>query len=174
MKFNNIINEMGSASANTSIKQVSAGLKKLDTLIDIKDNHVNLDWGGGKYDLGTEYLNEKGITNLVYDEFNRKDAHNNRVLRSVRKRKADSATLLNVLNVIEDKKERIEAVKEPLKYVKNGGNLIIAVYEGDKKGELKKTIKGWQMNQPIKFYQNELEEAGFNVRKKGRYLIIKN
>lgn len=162
------------ASAKTSLKQISAGLKVLDQLVDIKDGHVNLDWGGGKYDLGTEYLLNNGVINLVYDEFNRPNSHNQKILKKVNRNKADSATLLNVLNVIEDREERISATKEPLKYIKNGGSLIIAVYSGDKSGELKKTTKGWQMNQPLKFYQNELEEAGFSIKKNGKYLIIEN
>lgn len=91
-------------SAATSIRQVASGLKKLVVGIAVKDD-VNLDYGGGRYDDGTEYLAQYGITNLVYDPFNCSESHNQNVLNILNNKKADTATCLNVLNAIQDKKE---------------------------------------------------------------------
>ena len=64
-------------SAATSVNHIPAGFKKI-----VKDRYkgINLDWGGGKYDKGTKYLNQWGIINLVYDPYNRSEEHNQEML----------------------------------------------------------------------------------------------
>ncbi len=172
MKLNQIL-EMAADSAGTSISQVAAGLRKLKILANIKDGAVNLDWGGGKYDKGSDYLRSQGITNLVHDDFNReKDFNKKSIKRAKENGGADSGTLLNVLNVIKDKDERIKAVKTPLKYLKAGAKLIIGAYNRNNSKEPLETSKGWQMNQPLSFYKKELEDAGLEVKRKDGFLII--
>ena len=63
-------------SARSSIKQVPAGFKIVDKYFGWKPNTLNLDIGGGKYDLMTEALLKKNVTNLVYDPYNRSEHHN--------------------------------------------------------------------------------------------------
>ena len=62
--------------SKTSVKQVAYGLKYLINSGILKEGDVNLDYGGGRYELGTEYLNEHGVTNLVYDLYSRTMDHN--------------------------------------------------------------------------------------------------
>ena len=47
------------SSAKTSVKQVPAGFRIVDKYFGWQPNTVNLDIGGGKYDLMTEKLLEK-------------------------------------------------------------------------------------------------------------------
>ena len=54
-------------SAKTSIKQVPAGFKIVEKYFTWYQGTKNLDIGGGKYDLMTEELLKKGVTNLVFD-----------------------------------------------------------------------------------------------------------
>ncbi len=161
-------------SAATSIRQVASELKKLVARIAAKDD-VNLDYGGGRYDDGTEYLAQYGITNLVYDPFNRSESHNQNVLNILNNKKADTATCLNVLNVIQDKEERIDVVKDVIRYVKPSGIALFQCYKGDGSQETRRTSKGWQLNQPISFYKNEIEEniPGLKIISSGNYLLIR-
>lgn len=173
MKLQQILTEMPIESATTSIKQVASGLKKL--VADIAEkNDINLDYGGGRYDDGTEYLAQYEITNLVYDPFNRSESHNQNILNILNNKKADTATCLNVLNVIQDKEERINVVKDVIRYVKPGGVALFQCYKGDGSREVKRTSKGWQLNQPISFYKNEIEEniPGLNITPSSGYLLI--
>jgi hypothetical protein len=158
----------GANSARTSISQVAAGLKKIKELGVAKDGDTNLDWGGGKYDKGTEYLKKQCIINLVYDPFNRSPEHNASVLKT----KADSGTLLNVLNVIPEKDERIDTIKQMMKYIKNDGKILVGIYNKNNSKKLEHTGSGWQNNQPLTFYKDELEEAGYKISKKGGYLVV--
>lgn len=173
MQFKHILNEMPVESAKTSIRQVASGLKKLVAGIASKDD-INLDYGGGRYDDGTDYLSQYGITNLVYDPFNRSQSHNQNVLAILNNKKVDTATCLNVLNVIENKEERIGVVKDVIRYVKSGGIALFQCYKGDGSQETRRTSKGWQLNQPISFYKNEIEEniPGLNITSSGSYLLI--
>jgi hypothetical protein len=143
-------------SASTSIRHVPAGFKKLVEI----GSKINLDWGGGKYDDGTKYLNSWGIINLIYDPYNRSKDHNKEMLNFCTAiGGADSGTLLNVLCVIPDQDERLAAVEKLFIYLKPSAKVILGVWPGNKSMKLKLTSKGWQMNQPLCFYQKEILEA---------------
>jgi len=138
---------------DTCIRQISAGLK---TLKATNSNHHNLDYGGGKYSDGTEYLlKEKGIINVIYDVYNQPEEHNRRVRDSGIR--WDSVTLLNVLNVIQEKSKRVEVVRDAWSFVKTGGLLKIRVYTGDRSGV--NSTKVHQTNMRFKEYLPEIEEA---------------
>lgn len=164
----------GSESVNTCLNQVSYGLKKLVSLGLNGPGGINLDWGGGKYDKGTEYLKQYKIINVVYDlPPNRTEYENEFALQYITKcGGAESGTLLNVLNVIPTKEERLQTVSDVLSHLRDGAKLLITVYTGDGSGILRSTTKGWQMNQPLSFYQQELEEAKHKFDKVGRCLIL--
>lgn len=85
-------------SRATSRNQVPALFRAVPWVADT----VNLDVGGGRFDRGTEYLAEQGVTSLVFDPFNRSEQHNIAVLKRVKSRRADTATIANVLNVIKE------------------------------------------------------------------------
>ena len=101
------------SSADTSLHQV-AGLFK-DKNAYFHPNTLNLDYGGGKYDLASEYMKHYfDVTSLVYDPFNRTPEHNNNV---------------NVLNVIKEYEARIVAIRNIYKYLKPGGIAYFTTYE---------------------------------------------
>jgi len=90
-------------SAKTSIKQVPAGFNIVDKYFGWQPNTVNLDIGGGKYDLMTEKLLQKSVTNLVYDPYNRSMVHNLKVVNRISEVSVDTVTIFNVLNVIKER-----------------------------------------------------------------------
>lgn len=142
----------------TSVNQISYGLKFLVENIPSK---INLDYGGGKYDIGTEYLYRNGIRNLIYDKFNRTKQHNHSVLKEIMDLGgADTVTLLNVLNVIRERENRIFCIKDAFSYLKSGGSMIITIYYGKANniGELTKKIT-WQENRKMISYADEIKEA---------------
>ena len=114
------------SSARTSIKQVPAGFKIVDKHFGWQENTVNLDIGGGKYDLMTEKLLEKGVTNLVYDPYNRSQAHNGDVIHTVLRIKGvDTVTIFNVLNVIKERMIQSEVLCLAKSALKEGGMLYV-------------------------------------------------
>lgn len=120
-------------SKNTCIKH----LPSIFTMIhDWKEGSVNLDIGGGKYDLGTMYLQDQyKATNLVYDPYNRTPEHNITVLEKVDKSNGvDTVTICNVLNVIQDTNDIQEVIKIAYDSLKDNGIAYIKIYEGDKSG----------------------------------------
>lgn len=90
----------------------------------------NLDYGGGKYDNATQWLaEEQGVVNCIYDPLNRTEMWNKKVLDQYN---YDTATISNVLNVIDSREARIEAMRTCYERLKPGGKCYITVYEGDK------------------------------------------
>ena len=127
-------------SAYTSQNQVPAAMKSQNL------TGTNLDYGGGKYDAGTDYLKTQGVRNLVYDPFNRSQEHNDGILAEVKERGIDSITLLNVLNVIQDNDELFRMLEDVKKIAEDNVHrfsklprIIIQIYEGDKSGNPSKT-----------------------------------
>lgn len=165
----------GEESKKTNLNQLPAGIKKLiDFNIGI-DGGVNLDYGAGKYIKATKFLSTHNITNLPYDPYNLNKVNNHLTLINCMQRGgADSATMLNVLNVIPTQKERIDAISRMLIHIKPGAKAIIGIYEKTGNGEMEKTTKGWQLNQHLSFYKEEIKKnfPKINIIKKDKYLII--
>jgi len=113
-------------SAKTSIKQVPAGFKIVDKYFGWQLNTFNLDIGGGKYDLMTEKLLEKGVINLVYDPYNRSLTHNIDVVRTIfRNDGVDTATIFNVLNVIKEHEIQLTVLNMAKAALKKGGIVFV-------------------------------------------------
>jgi len=154
-------------SAKTSRKQVPALHKFLVKKNLIPDNAFVLDYGGGKFDLGKEYIETEveGATLFVYDPFNRTEEHNNTVMAKVKSENPDVILLANVLNVIKEKNIRQNILKEIKKY-KGNGKLYISVYEAPKKENYEETEAyvgqmtkdGWQNAQPTSYYLPEVKK----------------
>lgn len=138
-------------SANTSIN--STKVPAMFRRVRWDPGTKNLDWGGGKYDTATRYLETKGVQNVIYDPFNRSEAENAAALAST----YDTATLSNVLNVIAEPEIRKEAVLGALAHLKTGGMLYISVYEGNHSGRGRESKPDcWQCSMPLKAYAKEL------------------
>ena len=112
-------------SANSSIKQIPAGFKIVDKYFGWKPNTINFDIGGGKYDLMTDALKEKRVTNLIFDPFNRSQKHNDDILLICNYALIDTVTIFNVLNVIKEYEMQIEVLNLALKSVKDGGMIFV-------------------------------------------------
>jgi hypothetical protein len=112
-------------SAKTSLKQIPAGFKIIDKHFGWQPNTINFDIGGGKYDLMTEALKEKGVDNLIFDPYNRSQKHNDDVLKACRLFGANTVTIFNVLNVIEDYKIQIAVLNLALEAVRDSGMVFI-------------------------------------------------
>jgi hypothetical protein len=128
---------------------------------------VNLDYGGGKYSTATDYLKTRGVTNLVYDPYNRDDDHNGQVLSDIwvdRTVEVSTVTLCNVLNVIKEPLIRRNVLFNI--YAMTNRNrrssfseliLYVSCYRG-KKAEPGATCNGWQENRPLHTYLDEVRQ----------------
>ena len=106
------------SSAKTSIMQIPALFKHKA----VKFGDVNIDIGGGRFDLATNYLASIGTTNLVFDPFNRPETTNASTLDYLRSgKRADTATCANVLNVIAEEEARKNVILEVAKAIKPDG-----------------------------------------------------
>jgi len=113
------------SSAKTSLKQVPAGFKIIDKHFGWQANTVNLDIGGGKYDLMTEKLLTKSVTNLVYDPYNRSQGHNLKIITEVEVDGVDTVTMFNLLNVIKEYRIQIDALNMGFDALKHGGMIFV-------------------------------------------------
>lgn len=133
---------------------------------------VNLDLGGGKYDTATEFLRAYGVENLILDPYNRSDEHNHDVTARLYEQGADSCTISNVLNVIDKRDARIEAILNAWILLRRGGSLFITVYEGHPDREPGRTGKDqWQNNWPIYSYLGEVRAIFPNARIEGKMIV---
>jgi hypothetical protein len=113
-------------SAKSSIKQLPAGFNIVEKYFGWKPHTLNLDIGGGKYDLMTEKLKEKQVANLIFDPYNRSREHNDNVFSICRGMfKPDTVTIFNVLNVIKEREVQIAVLNLALKLLKNKGMLFV-------------------------------------------------
>lgn len=164
---------MGKEAAYTSIKQIPAGFKTFQL------GSLNLDWGGGKYNLSTKYLKEQGTDNLIYDEFNQDLAEQCKNWRIACVNKVSSVTVFNVLNVIQKKAERATLLKRINNYCNHQYDyfgeypvVIFQIYEGNRSGvPSKKTV---QNNMKTSEYLPEIATAfpEWEPQRKKNYIIL--
>ena len=165
------------SSADTSLKQVPAILRLIDKNCESPAlfwarHRAVLDYGGGRYDELTKALAERGVTNLIYDPYNRSDDHNSLVrgILTTKSRQADIALCSNVLNVVRETEARREILRDIKRMTKSDGIVFFTVYEGDKSSKGHKTSKGWQANRPTKNYVRELKREFESVQVKGKLI----
>jgi hypothetical protein len=111
--------------AKTSIKQIPAGFRIVDKYFGWQPNTINLDIGGGKYDLMTEKLFEKSVTNLVFDPYNRSLEHNLKIILEYCDENVDTVTMFNLLNVIKEHEIQINALTMAYDALKWGGMVFV-------------------------------------------------
>lgn len=158
-------------SARTSIKQIPALFKNQYA----KFGKVNIDIGGGKFDLATKYLASIGTENKVFDPYNRGEAENRATLMWLQNgNKADTATCANVLNVIAEPAARANVILETAKSISPEGSAYFMVYEGDGTGVGRETGSGWQNNRKTADYVNEIEQYFDSVTRKGKMIIAQS
>ena len=162
------------SSAATSIN--GSKLPAIFKLVDFHTNTLNLDYGGGKFDTATEYLKTLGVTNLIYDKFNRTAQHNQEVIRAVRENGgADTCTLSNVLNVIKEESIRHEILVNIHKLLKSNGILYITVFEGKPGQKEGPTKSGYQLARKTSEYIDEVANVfgEDNVTRRGKLIVAR-
>jgi diguanylate cyclase (GGDEF)-like protein len=159
-------------SADTSIPQVAALFKKEL----FKPGKLNVDIGGGRFDLGTKWLKEnRGTENLVFDPYNRSEAYNHEVFQRLQSgEKGDTVSVNNVLNVVAEQDSRENIVLQAAKAVKADGTAYFQIYEGDRKGHGRKTTKGWQNQKISRAYEPEIQKYFGKTRRDGNVIIATN
>lgn len=157
--------------AATSIRQIPALHKRVAGEIGPR----NLDLGGGKYDLATDFLRDEGVENMVLDPYSRPADHNARVLAEVERGPADSATVANVLNVIEEAGIRRAVLDDAKRLTKPGARVYFDIYEGNGKGAGAKTSTGsWQNNRKAETYLDEVREVFPDAVRRGTMIVATN
>jgi hypothetical protein len=165
-------------SSGTSIKQI-AGVFKAWQRDGGGFQGINLDIGGGKYDAVQAWMSKNGINcvNLVWDKFNRSAEHNDAVLEAVADHGgADSVTIANVLNVIDDKKARRDVLLMAEQYAKIGAPVLILIYEGNKSGigaTPPKRPDDWQNNLKAEAYEHEIASVFGEVLRSGKIFLAR-
>jgi len=126
---------------------------------------THLDIGGGRFDNAIEHLASHGVNAHVYDPYNRSEEHNTNALASAGNGKADTVSLFNVLNVIDDPEHHTTALQLAHTSLKPKGKLFVGVYEGDKSGKGKQTGKdSYQRNEKIDAYLPTIQKVFPNAR----------
>lgn len=149
---------MGVNAAYTSTRQIPAFISQWVP----ERGSVILDFGGGRFDDATGFLDAThGCTNLVYDPFNRSEAHNAAVESTTKHTGCDYIICLNVLNVVQNKEERREIVSKILEFTSTRTReIIFQIYEGDCSGITSTNTA--QMNTKTQVYVPEISEV-FNA-----------
>jgi hypothetical protein len=112
------------------------------------------------------------VTNLVYDPYNRVAEHNKDIMHKLKKRKADTGTIANVLNVIKEPEVRKQVMRKVKSLVKPGGFVYIMCYRGE--GQCPgPTCNGWQENRPIRTYLDEVRSVFGDAEIQGRMIVAK-
>ena len=158
-------------SAKTCQRHKPAVLRMVDKLDRWIFGTTNLDVGGGKYEVQTEWLKNRGVRNLVYDPFNRSDAHNAWVMAELAIQQADTVTLSNLLNVLETDCLRMGVLRFARDHLLPGGKCYITVYEGNKSWEGKHTSRGWQENRPLCSYGLLVQGIFPNYKRRGKIIV---
>lgn len=156
------------SSKDTCLNQVPALFHSKH--FEFHDNTVNLDIGGGKYNIAIEFLKSKNITNIIYDPFNRSEDFNVKS-EKIAKDLVDSVTITNVLNVIQEEEVRLNLLECAYQCLKNNKKIYIQIYEGNKTGIGKITKRGFQANLRTQSYIPEIEKVFGKVTRKGFYII---
>lgn len=162
--------EQAISSAKTSIRQVPALFKDKSA----RFGESNVDIGGGRFDLATDYLAERGTRNLIFDPYNRDEATNRATLDFLRAgNRADTATNANVLNVVAEAPARANIILEAAKSIKPDGTAYFTVYEGDGSGIGRETSAGWQNNRKTTDYMDEIRQYFDMVERRGKLIIAR-
>lgn len=162
-------------SSETSIN--SSKLPAIYKLVPFKKGQVVLDYGGGKFDNGIEYLRSIGCKGYVYDPYNRTSSYNQETLKAIRSAGgADIVLISNVLNVIEEESARQTVLKNAKRLMKSGGKCYITVYEGKGNGIGAVTQKGgsYQLNKKTADYVDEIQRIFGRVNRKSKLIIAES
>ena len=150
-----------------SLAQVPALFRRIDW----QPGTRNADLGGGIHDLGSRYLQARGVENVVLDPARGPQDYERQLARLDRDG-ADSATIANTLNVLPSRCERLALLRLALQVIRPGGACLIWCHEGDRSGKGKPSPRtGWQCNLPTAAYEPEVRSVFRNVERHGKAII---
>jgi hypothetical protein len=136
-----------------------------------KGGTINADIGGGRYNNATNWLRDRGVENLVIDWFNRDRATNESNISRVRGGQADTATVSNVLNVIQETEARDLVISQAADAIKPDGAAYFYIYEGKGDNVGRQTTKGWQENRKTQSYIDEISQHFENVERRNQMIV---
>lgn len=158
-------------SNKTSVNSITKVYNKFDFGL----NSLILDYGGGRFDTNKNFMESKGHKLFVYDPYNRSNEHNEEVISLVLSYGgADIIVCANVLNVIYEDEVVYYILNDMKKYMHNETIIYIQIYEGDKTGVGRETIKGYQRNLMAGLYYDFINEVykDFEITKLGNIFKI--
>lgn len=158
-------------SADTSIN--SSKLPRGYKYAGIPAGAVVLDYGCGKH---VEHLQrtatDRGWTWYGFDPFNRTETENRPAVDVIGAHAADYVLCCNVLNVIDDSEAVDDVIRAAVSACKVAA--VFTVYEGNRTGTGKQTGRdSWQRNERRAAYVDRMRAAGYNVTRRGEYLIVR-
>ena len=148
-------------SANTSIKQIAHTFKA----VQFKNTDRILDYGGGKYEITSDYMKSRVAVFEVFDPYNRAPEHNARVIA----RDYNVITCNNVLNVIKENEIIEDIVKTIYEKLPTGGRAYFLIKAPDKKHNgAYISNKGYQRNEKPTAYTAFIESQPWaTISRKG-------
>ena len=160
-------------SGGTSLNQNPTGNVYAEKHGIFRKGTRNIDIGAGKYDKATQYLANLGVKNIPFDPVNRDSETNQRSAEEVRVNPADTATVHNVLNVIDSDAVVGGIINQAARGIKKSGTAIFTIYEGDRSGIGKATSRGYQRNAKASAYIPRIGEYFGKVEAHGNVIIAK-
>ena len=160
-------------SGGTSLNQNPAGNEYAKKWGIFRKGTRNVDIGAGRFDRATKFLANIGVENIPFDPVNRDSKTNQRSAESVRANPADTATVHNVLNVIDNDAVMENIVNQAARAIKPQGTAIFTVYEGDGSGVGKPTPRGYQRNAKTASYVPHIQKYFGHVEKHGKVILAK-
>lgn len=133
----------------------------------------NVDIGAGRFDKATKFLADIGVTNIPFDPVNRDSATNRRAAEDVRDNPADTATVHNVLNVIDNDSVMEGIVNQAARAIKKNGSAIFTIYEGNRSGVGARTRDGYQRNAKARSYEPTIKKFFGSVETHGNVILAK-
>lgn len=172
--FKEIKQEFTSENTSINSNQMPKTIKKIEPLL-IKGQKW-ADIGGGKFDNIQQHLSTLGVELFIYDPFNRSQEHNNNVVNIISNAQCDGVMVNNVLNVILEKENREQVIKQAFDCLKDNGTAYFKIYEGDGSGIVKKATNNAssaQLNQPAYFFTEEIQQVfGNSIKVSKEFLVV--
>jgi hypothetical protein len=112
-------------SAKTCIRIIPKPSKLLVLSGDLSSGSINLDIGGGKFEDNTNFLLSHGVTNYVYDPFNRTKEHNLEVISKTSNGRSNTVTIFNVMNTIKEETIQLQVLEQSKNALKQGGKVYV-------------------------------------------------
>jgi len=130
----------------------------------------NADIGGGRFDNVTQHLQGLGVENVIWDPYNRPQEHNQAAAGKLRGGQAHTATVNNVLNVIQEPHVRQHVIRLAADAIRPDGTAHFLIYEGDKQGTGGPTAAGWQEHRHAATYEPEIAQHFGVVKRRGNLI----